>query len=406
MPHRDIVDSPGRGLRCVEPRKSVRSRRRVIVRTGALLGTASRIAAAAIALRQLRSFVRLVRWKRAWRCADPAAADLAEPDRILVVAYREPTALLLDSYKHFESARGSSKYLLVLHESDDPRQREALVTAGVPVSVCSSPSPLKGSMLNWVLAQPELEGRSVAIYDSDSRPEGIVGAAHAAVVQQPSLYAPRSSCDILFLGMALNQTRWSCAEESHRTPWQRGWYSVSHGLSLPRNREAWPSPSFRSDLQVEDLEFGYRSRENGVPHRIDRRGFDVAEAPDSLADQVAQASRWFMGELRALSSQEASRRFANRWIGLAWWLAGPSIVTVSSVVALSRRDRLAIVLLSLALSVDHLAFRKLLRIVTKSHSFDFPRGRAYGRCWLGFLLKPVVGQRGAIAALLSSRPSG
>jgi cellulose synthase/poly-beta-1,6-N-acetylglucosamine synthase-like glycosyltransferase len=226
---------------------------------------------------------------------------------------------------------------------------------------CPDPDGTKADQLNYAISQI-LERRDIgdtdlyfAVFDADSRPDPR-GLAYVlnddetpGLYQMYSLYTSNVERHGPFhQACALFQSRWSIAFElpvSLRN-YQAGQvkalaYLIGHGLFVNFNvfgRFAFPTRSI-----AEDIALGYRLSFQGytikpVPF------FDHCGVPETVWGNIAQSSRWFIGELslfreyaRSLSWENALRStglLARRVYQLAIWLLGAPIVALAASVSI------------------------------------------------------------------------
>jgi hypothetical protein len=281
---------------------------------------------------------------RAVRRAERLAKRLAE--RPAGVAVSGQVAVLIPVKGEPDQAEASARWWaeqdvadvwFVTSECERPSMTYRRLSGLPGTRVLHVSSPNKAGQLNDALACLPDHVTAVAVFDSDSRPVGVIGlGSRSHVTVGPVLYrtnfsAPHSAFGE---GLALSQTVWSLGFETDMGMRRRLWYTVGHGLVLYEN--VISGTTFDETLLTEDLGLGYRLSRG----RSTEEGsfVDVSLFFSSPGPFVEGIGRWFTGDLQAVLRQDRSPVVAVRALELvATWFLGPPLV-LAAIARLARED--------------------------------------------------------------------
>jgi hypothetical protein len=260
--------------------------------------------------------------------------------------------------------------------------------------------PSKAALLNEYARTADT---AFAIYDADSSPTAMpaVPRSETEVVQQLSIYSAPPGATDFWRGVALNQTRWSFAQEAHALRRSSGWYLVGHGLAV--SADLLRAEPFRGGIHGEDLELGYRLSYSGYSARIDPNGVDCAGIPVGWSEFVEQAARWFIGDSTAVAVSIRGfglrPRLILRACGLCFWLIGPIVVLVLCAPRAVLEERVANLMLAGSLLLDAASFAELNAWLRRN---ELPSARSW-MALLGFFAKPGLSSLGALKGIVVYR---
>jgi hypothetical protein len=281
------------------------------------------------------------------------------------------------------TATGSDPCFVTTASEHPPITEDAVIKAGG--RVFRSQGSGKSSQINEYASVVTTEW--VALFDSDSRPIGILsGHSSAVCVTAPSIYTTRfgPAKAWFFEGLAAQQTAWSLGFEADMPIRRRLAYVVGHGIIVRRRHLILPQ------ALAEDLALGYSLTNSGL---LIQPTSTYCDRSLFYSDRHAYASgvgRWFCGDLEALNRLPRNTLTCLRSIELfATWLFGPPSAALAVAVLWSARPAAGL-LAFVAVALVELAPALLAEHGTRSLRNATPTIGQYLVLVAGALLRPLL----------------